>query len=387
MTPTSFARRAPVTVVGGSATGLYTATLLAEAGRAVTVLEGAEEYAPDARTLIVTRRMKDLPGGPGDQSIVNVINRFELITEGRTATVELDQPDLVIERTTLLHGMVERARARGVDVQMGSRLQTLRANGTGGVTLEVGSNGSTRDVVARTVVGADGTFSRVARAAGWPPPETVPLIQAIVRLPEDLPADTTRVWFHPEDTPYFYWLIPESAERGALGLIGEDGHAARRCLERFLARHQLEPLEFQAARIPCYRRWLEPQRRLGDADIYLVGDAAAHVKVTTVGGIVTGFRGALGVAESILHGRTTALRQLKRELDWHRLLRRSLGRFQQADYELLLDVLNPGSHGVLGTLTRDEAGRILTRLCLAQPRLILLALRTLVQPPDRPSTV
>jgi len=51
------------------------------------------------------------------------------------------------------------------------------------------------------------------------PIETVPLVQAIVRLPKDCPPDTTRVWFVPDDTPYFYWLIPESAERGALGVI------------------------------------------------------------------------------------------------------------------------------------------------------------------------
>ena len=378
------ASQAPVTVVGGSATGLYTATLLAEAGREVRVLEGTEAYAPDARTLIVTRRMKDLPGGPGDRSIVNAINRFELVADGRRATVALDAPDLVIERATLLRGMADRARAAGVDLQMGRRVRTLSANGRG-VTLEVGRNGGTETVTAGTVVGADGTFSRVARAAGWPPLETVPLIQAIVRLPEGLPADTTRVWFQPDETPYFYWLIPESADRGALGLIGEDGQTARRCLERFLERHDLEPLEFQAARIPCYTRWVPPRRRLGAADVYLVGDAAAHVKVTTVGGIVTGFRGALGVAEAILHGRDDRLRRLKRELDWHRLLRRSLGRFRQEDYAQLLDVLNPGTRGVLGAHTRDEAATVLLRLCLAQPRLVLLALRTLLLRPAPPT--
>jgi flavin-dependent dehydrogenase len=205
------------------------------------------------------------------------------------------------------------------------------------------------------------------------------LIQAIVRLPADLAIDTTRVWFQPADTPYFYWLIPESRDQAALGLIGEEGQQTRKCLEQFLARHQLEPLEFQAARIPCYTGWTPPSRRLGAADIFLVGDAAAHVKVTTVGGIVTGFRGAIGVAETILQGRTSGvLRGLRWELDWHRLLRRALGRFSQADYELLLDVLNPDALEILRTHTRDEAGRILARLCLAQPRLILLALRTLI---------
>ena len=47
-------------------------------------------------------------------------------------------------------------------------------------------------------------------SAGWAPLETIPLLQAIVPLPKDMAADTVRVWFVPQDTPYFYWLIPES---------------------------------------------------------------------------------------------------------------------------------------------------------------------------------
>ena len=148
------------------------------------------------------------------------------------------------------------------------------------------------------MVGADGATSRVARRAGWPPIETVPLVQAIVRFPKDYPPDTTRVWFVPDDTPYFYWLIPESPERAALGIIGE-GHETARCLARFLEKKQMKPLEWQGARIPVYRRWVPVKRRVGKGEVYLVGDAAAQVKVTSVGGIVTGFRGALGVAHSI----------------------------------------------------------------------------------------
>ncbi len=367
----------PVTVVGGSATGLFTASCLARAGRSVRVLEGTERFDPIARTLIVTRRMRDLLGTPGERSIVNVINRFELVANGRVVTVPLAEPDLVIERSELLRGLADQAVTAGVDLQMGRRVRTLRVNGSG-VTLEVGNNGNTDELEATTVVGADGTFSRVARAVGWPPLPTVPLIQAIVRLPSDLAPDTARVWFHPDDTPYFYWLIPESTTQGALGLIGEDGPLTRRCLDRFLESHDLEPREFQAARIPCYSGWVPPRRRFGGADVYLVGDAAAHVKVTTVGGIVTGFRGAVGVAEAILDGRTRRLRHLRRELNSHHLLRRALGRFTQTDYERLLDMMTPGVRTILSAYTRDEAGRMLLRLCLAQPRLVLLALRALV---------
>ena len=120
-------------------------------------------------------------------------------------------------------------------------------------------------------------------------------------------------------------------------------------------------------------------RRVGNGEVYLVGDAAAQVKVTTVGGIVTGFRGALGVAEAILNGGfSRELKKLRRELDLHLLLRRSLHDFQQSDYSRLVDLLNAPALRSLGEYSRDEAWKILWRVCLRQPRLVLLGLRGLL---------
>ena len=118
---------------------------------------------------------------------------------------------------------------------------------------------------------------------------------------------------------------------------------------------------------------------MGAGDVYLVGDAAAQVKVTTVGGIVTGFRGALGVAESILnHGKSGELTRLRRELDMHLLLRRSLHHFQQSDYSRLVDLLNDSARRSLSDYSRDEAVKVLWHICLSQPRLILMGLRGLL---------
>ena len=101
------------------------------------------------------------------------------------------------------------------------------------------------------VVGADGALSRVAQSAGWPRQPTVPLVQAIVRVPADMSVNTVRVWFVPDDTPYFYWLIPESSERAVLGLIGEDGQETRRCLERFMEKRGFTPLGIRARESRC----------------------------------------------------------------------------------------------------------------------------------------
>ena len=225
----------------------------------------------------------------------------------------------------------------------------------------------------------EGGPSRVARAAGWPPVETVPLVQAIVHLPKDCPPDTTRVWFIPDDTPYFYWLIPESAERGALGVIGEHGRDTKRRFESFLEKKKLEPLEWQGARIPVYRGWVPVRRQIGNGEVYLVGDAAAQVKVSTVGGIVTGFRGALGVAQALLKkGASNELTGLRCELGTHWMIRRALHHFQQKDYSQLVDLLDTSARESLGEIHRDESTRLLWNLIRRQPRLLLLGLRGLL---------
>jgi flavin-dependent dehydrogenase len=220
----------------------------------------------------------------------------------------------------------------------------------------------------------------VARSAGWPPAETVPLVQALVRLPKDCPQDTTRVWFVPDDTPYFYWLIPENAERGALGIIGEgSGQETKRRMEKFLEKKGMEPLEWQGARIPVYRRWVPVRRRVGGGEVFLVGDAASQVKVSTVGGIVTGFRGAQGVADALLNENgSKELGVLRRDLNTHWLIRRALHRFQQKDYSQLVDLLNTATREALGKINRDESTRLLWNVIRRQPRLALLGLRGLL---------
>ena len=344
------------------------------------VFECAESLEPVSRTLIVTHRLRGLLGAAAERSVVNEIRRFELFTDGRSATVRLNHPDLIIERSTLIRGLAEDAQQAGAELNFGRRFSSLHSNGAGLVVeVERGSDGAKEEVRTETVIGGDGAASRVAKSAGWTPQETVPLVQAIVPLPKDMQPDSVRVWFVPDDTPYFYWLIPESPTRGALGLIGESPLETRKHLERFLEKRKLEPAGFQGARIPVYRGWVPVERRVGEGKVYLVGDAAGQVKVTTVGGIVTGFRGAIGVAEAILNGGDSAeLRQLRRELDMHLMLRRSLHHFQQTDYSRLVDLLNKSALMKLGEYSRDDAFKVLLQICMSQPRLILLGLRGLL---------
>jgi len=163
-----------------------------------------------------------------------------------------------------------------------------------------------------------------------------------------------------------------------LGVIGEHGRDTKRCFDRFLEKKGLQPLEWQGARIPVYNRWVPVQRRIGQGEVYLVGDAAAQVKVSTIGGVVTGFRGAHGVADAILRRGGTELSALRRELGTHWLIRRALHHFQQADYSQLVDLLDSSTRESLGEVNRDEATKLLWNVIRRQPSLMLLGLRGLL---------
>jgi flavin-dependent dehydrogenase len=369
-----------IAIIGGSAAGLFTAYALARAGREAQVFEGKDRLDSAPRTLIVTDRMREILGGLGEKAVVNEIRRFELFTDGRVAKISLRRPDLVIERSTLIQELANAAVAAGARVEFGQKLLSLHQHDhTLTMVMERTHGGRTEDAQFGTVVGADGAVSRVAQSAGWPKPRTVPLVQAIVDLPQGMTPDTVRVWFIPDDTPYFYWLIPHSPTEGVVGLIGEDGVPTRAALDGFLERHHLTPRGFQGARIPIYTGWMPVRRQLPGGDVYLVGDAAGHVKVTTVGGIVTGFRGALAVADAIVNGGSSAkLHALRLELNTHLLIRKLIHGFTQAHYSHLVDLLNSRARHDLEAHTRDEPGSLLFRLCLHQPRMLLLGLRALM---------
>jgi flavin-dependent dehydrogenase len=372
--------RKDVAIIGGSAAGLLTAKMLAEQGLNVKVFEAATRIDPSTRTLIVTGHLPKMIGSLYQSSLVNKIHRFELFTDGRVTKISLRQPDLIIERSKLLHELASQAEESGAKIFTDQRFLGLKPNGKG-LAFNITGNGHRESVeqYAQILVGADGAFSKVAKCGGWPKQVTVPLIQAVVELPKDMPSDTTRVWFLPEETPFFYWLIPHSETHGVLGLIAEQEKRGRMHLEHFLERKEIVPIEFQSARIPLYTRWVPLRRKIGQGHVYLVGDAAGHVKATTVGGVVTGFRGALNVVDDILNSRKSInINGLRRELGLHNLIRKSLQGFTQEDYVKLLYLLNPSTIRSLSSFNRDETVKLLFHLFLNQPKLLLLGLRTLL---------
>jgi len=372
--------RDKVIIIGGSTAGLLAAYLLAKERIPVRIYDERESLGQPARTLIVTSKLTELLGFVPHEAILNTVDRIEFLSANRDALVRLQEPDLVIERRKLIELLTRRAKEQGVEIQLGFRFLGFEDEGDGLVlSLQDLAKGTVHNIRTNTLIGADGMLSNVAKAASRDSRETVAIAQAKVVLREKASSDRVKVWFNRQRTEFFYWLIPESESRAVIGLISRDGNSARQSLGYFLESQGGEIVELQAARVPLHNPLLQPSRTVSNSRILLIGDAGGQVKATTVGGVVAGFRGARAAVRAIAgrapYGRT--LRPLKMELDLHSMMRIILNGFGDQDYDRLLELLNSRTRNLLATHNRDEFKGAFFRLLLSQPRLLLLATKSL----------
>lgn len=361
-----------IAVVGASSSGLYLAWRLAREGRDVHLFENGE--GPSIRRrLIVTPsllRLLDIP----PSIVLSKVKAYEFISPKGKGVVPLKQPDLVIERQDLLGMLLKRAEHSGVKIHW----EVPFVGFSDGEPLFLSSRGEESFEVS-WIVAADGARSAVGRALGLQL-EVVHLLQARVILPPSCPEGLSKIWFRPDLTPYFLWLFPDSPTSGVLGAIAEGKRAVHRAVEELLSSEGLEAQGYEAGVVTLYQPTFRPER----GKILFVGDAAGHVKVTTVGGTVTGLRGARACARAILRGGgyLRELLPLRRELLLHRWIRRILNRMGPRHYEGLIRTIGRGAF--LGSFSRDELSSNLPLLPLKAPRATLkglcLILRVLLDP-------
>jgi digeranylgeranylglycerophospholipid reductase len=372
-----------IIIIGASVSGLFAASLLSKAGADVEIYErsGALDFAP--RTYIVTDKISEVLGFVPKEAILNEVKYVELFSRSRSTTVELARPDLIIERQKLLLLLARMAEEAGAKIFLGRRFQSFTSSAEGvNVVYRDSSACANRETKANVLIGADGVFSGVARSASHNGHFQTALLQARVRIDKnDINRDTYRVWFDPGRTKYFYWLIPESDEIAAVGLIADDARQAGGALKSFLREQGMEPIEYQSSTVPMHKFQYFARANEISRNVFLVGDAAAQVKVTTVGGVVTGLRGARAVVEAILSGKKTGQEasNLKRELDLHLLVRRLLDGFDDLDYDLLIDSMGGELNAIVSRETRDDLSRMYLDIVSSQPKLLFMGARALLR--------
>jgi flavin-dependent dehydrogenase len=371
-----------VIIIGASISGLYTAYLLAKQGVEVEVYDRVEALGRPSRTLIVTGKINEVLEAVPEEMILNQVKHLELFSKSGFARLELSVPDLIVERRRFVESFARMAEEAGARLILRHQFEGFAQFGRKVVvTLRNLEMNEAKQISTDILVGADGAQSAVSQAASRNGHPVAALVQARVFLPESQERDTYRVWFDTNRTNYFYWLIPESDRVAAVGLIAEDVPQAKARLIEFLQEKQLEAIEFQSAIVPMHRFGSANGVVVPNRNVFVVGDAAAQVKVTTVGGVVPGLYGARALAQAILNGRNyrKELNGLKMELNLHLLVRQVLNRFSDNDYDELIGMLDGGLKEVLEEWTRDELAQSFLRMIWTEPRLITLGAKVFLR--------
>lgn len=371
---------ADVHVVGASTAGLYAAYCLARQGAKVHLYEAEPSLNPAPRTLILTPHFLRVLRFSPDDVLLNRVWQFELISANCTTSVTLKEPDLVVERQKLLALLLRKAQEAGVKIHYGYRLEDLEEE-RGKLVLRFRTEEGEEVVPSHILIGADGAKSLIADRLRRKHLPLVAVVQAKVHFQRAIPSERVRVWFDRNRTRFFLWLIPESPHRGVVGLIADEMEEAYRTLADFLSSHSWDPDGFQTALVPLYLPGTEMAVQLGARKVILVGDAAGHMKNTTVGGVVAGLRGASAVElagdREVKVGREWRI--LKRELSLHAWLRRLLDCFSNEDYDRLLALLNHRTLRVLAAHPRDDFTKALVPLLLSQPQWFLFGAEILLK--------
>ncbi|NQU79671.1 NAD(P)/FAD-dependent oxidoreductase [Candidatus Woesearchaeota archaeon] len=353
-----------ITIIGAGPAGSYTAKLLAKKGRDVEVIEEHSEIGnPVQCTGIVTQKLTEHVNLK--KFTVNKLRKVRLHSKNNTAQIRTK--DLVIDRALFDKHIAEMAKNAGAIIQTGSRVTGISAK-ISGTAIKVKKKGNTSVVKTDMLVGADGPKSIVSRYIGnrlnhWKG------IQAVVKMPTD--KETYDVYFGDEFPGFFGWVVPENEETARIGIAAE--HNAPDVFKRFMKRFpEHKVLHSQGGLIPIYNRAV----RYSKDNICVVGDAAAQVKATTGGGLVPGMNAAKCLAESIITGNKydKLLKPVLKDLNTSQLIRNVLDRFNDKDYDTLLEVVKDKKMlEIFNKEDRDSPTRTLFKVACLKPSILRFA--------------
>lgn len=367
-------------IIGASTSGLFAAGLLAEQGIQVALFEKAKEIDPAPRTYIITSSIYRVLPNLNEDLIRHKLHSIVIQAEAQVAEIPLTSPDVVVDRRELIMFLYNWAQEAGVEIFTNSQYMGLDSS-LPSPNLRMNINGEENIIQCEYLIGADGIDSDVRKNIFDQKLQTVPLLQAEIDLPADWDDDLTKVWFDAEDTSYFYWLIPDKNRKGVVGLISDPGKDIKKQLNEFMERYNYSPVKFQAGRATLHSHSIEIETSIGDLKVLFVGDAAGQVKVTTVGGTVTGLAGGKAAAQSIYKGSSyrKELKEGRRELDLHLFIRKLLGQMSTDDYQKLIKYISPPVQSLLSNHDRDRMRAHFWKLPFLQPGFIPLGLKLLLK--------
>jgi geranylgeranyl reductase len=309
-----------VVVVGGGPSGATAATDLARAGRSVCLLDRAGRIKPCGGA-IPPKAIEEfqIP----DSLLVAKIRSARMVSPNQTAVDMPIEGGFVgmVDRETFDDYLRQRAARCGADLRVGTFSEISR-DADGMAVVHYRADDDEHQIRARTVIGADGARSEVAKQS-IPGADRIRYVAAyheIIQVPKTPGGeyDATRcdVYYQGKLSPDFYaWIFPHG-ETASIGVgsahKGFSLRGATTDLRKLANLGDATTIRREGAPIP-----MKPLRRWDNGrDIVLAGDAAGVVAPASGEGIYYAMAGgrfaAAAVQEFLVTGDVRALRSARR---------------------------------------------------------------------------
>jgi geranylgeranyl reductase len=289
-------------VVGGGPAGAVAAADLARAGHSVMLLDRAGRIKPCGGAVppILVREF----GIPDSLIVARATGARIVAPSAKEADMPIAEGGYVgmVDRETFDEWLRERAVASGASRVDGTFEAVERdADGVAVVTFVAKGSEAMARIRTRTIIGADGAKSKVARQCvkGWERVKYVFAYHEIVAVPEGWDGSRCDVYYQGGLSPDFYaWIFPH----GAVASIGtgsaQKGFGLRpavSALRKSAGLDAMPTIRREGAPIP-----LRPMKRWDNGrDVVLAGDAAGVVAPASGEGIYYAMLGGRLAAEAV----------------------------------------------------------------------------------------
>jgi len=355
-----------INIVGGGPAGSYLAYLLAKKGKDVTIIEEHKKIGdPVQCTGIVTGSIEKFVKLPNNV-VANRCNKVIVVSKNNRIVAETDE--IVMWRNKFDEFLADMAADAGVKILTNHQFVSLEGKNT--IKIKNKINNSIKNIESEIIVGADGPSSAVAKAVGLDSNSKFYIgMQAKVKLKMDFDAFETHFG---DDFPNFFgWIVPESEDtvRFGLGALNNAKDHFYNFLEKKTGKREI--LSWESGIYPIY----DPKKIIQKGNVYLIGDAATHVKATTGGGIIPSLKAAQTLCDCIINKKdynTEFKKQSGKELLMHLKIRNILNKFSDKDYDYLLKLMSQEKvKNILKKYDRDTPIPLVLNLLLREPRFLI----------------
>jgi geranylgeranyl reductase family protein len=322
-----------IAVIGAGPAGSQAAYCLASCGYKVDVFEEHPVIGkPVQCTGIISKNLKNIIP-VSKEFVVNEVKGAVIYSKHQKLEIKTGKTQaFIIDRTRLDKFLAERARKQGANFYLNHKfLGYEKVNNRFILKFYYRTKIITKE--ADILIGADGPLSKVGKQAGLL--DTRQYLYGIqARVKGEFDKEHVQLYLGSVCPFFFAWLVPESDKYARIGLAAEKN--SRALFNNFISRFDCKIINKQAGLIPVYKK-----SKVNKAGLYLVGDAAAHVKATTGGGVVMSLLAAKALAKSI-HTKIPykyLLRKLNSNLWLTGKIRNRMNRLSDNDYDCILRLL------------------------------------------------